>query len=78
MSTFDYTGFKLGEKKVLKENEVTHAPAEVPSLPHQPGVEASSSQHFAQGLRIALNSVSALFCENRSRSRTSSAQTGSW
>jgi hypothetical protein len=32
MSTFDYTGFKLGEKKVLKENEVTHAPAEVPHL----------------------------------------------
>jgi hypothetical protein len=32
MTTFDYTGFKLGEKKVLKENEVTHAPAEVPHL----------------------------------------------
>jgi hypothetical protein len=32
MSTFDYTGYKLGEKKVLKENEVTHAPAEVPLL----------------------------------------------
>ena len=50
MTTFDYTGFKLGEKKVLKENEVTHAPAEVPHLflALLPPPHASTTHHFVR------------------------------
>lgn len=60
MSTFDYTGYKLGEKKVLKENEVTHAPAEVPLLALLPPPQSSSSQHLAR-LSVALTTTPTLF-----------------